>query len=226
VTHLHLLDRPVWNALATRWRGFGVGGPMARRLHPQYGPFAASVDASQESGAALNALIPEGEAIWVVEKPDFALPPCSAQRRTDSIDQMVLTHLSPLAGAFEIVALTEQDGGDMRALAHLTQPGPFHTHTHLLGDFVGVKQRGRLVAMAGERMKLEGYSEVSGVCTHPDSRGQGYAGVLMSVVAERILRRGEMPFLHSFSGNASAIKLYERIGFQLRCPIILTRLSR
>ena len=82
------------------------------------------------------------------------------------------------------------------------------------------------MAMAGERMKPTGFTEVSGVCTHPDHRGRGYAGALMRVVAARILARGEMPFLHAYASNTGAIGLYESLGFALRREIAMTVLIR
>jgi hypothetical protein len=80
--------------------------------------------------------------------------------------------------------------------------------------------------MAGERMKPDGFTEVSGVCTHPDHRGRGYAGALMRLVARRILDRGETPFLHAYASNTGAIALYETLGFTLRREVLMTRLSR
>ena len=80
---------------------------------------------------------------------------------------------------------------------------------------MGVKEGGRLIAMAGERMKPQGYTEVSGVCTDPNHRGRGYAGALMRVVANRILARGETPFLHSYAHNTGAIGLYSSLGFKV-----------
>ena len=108
----------------------------------------------------------------------------------------------------------------------LTQPGPYAAHTNRLGDFIGVKQGGVLVAMAGERMKMPGLSEVSGVCTHPDHRGRGYAGALMRVVAERMLVRGETPWLHAYASNAGAIALYESLGFRHHAVSIASILVR
>jgi predicted GNAT family acetyltransferase len=127
---------------------------------------------------------------------------------------------------FAIVDLTEADAPQMLALATQTRPGPFFSRTHQLGDFVGVKIDGRLMAMAGERMKSEGFTEVSGVCTDPDCRGRGYAGALMRVVANRILARGETPFLHSYAHNTGAIALYETLGFVLRREMTMTVLER
>ena len=114
----------------------------------------------------------------------------------------------------------------MLALARLTRPGPFSARTHRLGAFIGVKLDGRLVAMAGERMKPDGFTEVSGVCTHPDHRGRGYAGGLMRLVARRILERGETAFLHAYESNIGAIALYESLGFRRRRTVILTVLKR
>jgi predicted GNAT family acetyltransferase len=112
-------------------------------------------------------------------------------------------------------------------LARLTQPGPFFGRTHRLGDFVGVKTAaGRLAALAGERMRLPGFTEVSGVCTHPDHRGHGYAAALTSLVAGRIEARGETPFLHVFAHNTGAIRIYEALGYRIRCEMKLTLLGR
>ncbi|HZW15484.1 MAG TPA: GNAT family N-acetyltransferase, partial [Brevundimonas sp.] len=127
------------------------------------------------------------------------------------------------AVAFE--PLGESDAAEMLALATLTVPGPFFEKTHRLGDFVGVKVDGRLIAMAGERMKPEGFTEVSGVCTHPDHRGRGYAGALMRVVTGRILERGEQAFLHAYAVNTAAIALYATLGFRVRAPVTYTVLD-
>ena len=122
--------------------------------------------------------------------------------------------------------MTEADAAEMQALAALTQPGPFFRHTNRLGTFIGVRQDGALVAMAGERLRPTGYTEVSGVCTHPDHRGKGYAGALMRQVAHNIVARGDTPFLTSYTDNVGAIALYEALGFRIRRELMLTALSR
>ena len=104
----------------------------------------------------------------------------------------------------------------MVELATLTKPGPFGTRTHELGCYVGIRDGEKLVAMAGERLKVPGFTEVSAVCTHPDHLGKGYAARLMTEVIRRIRERGERPFLHVRSDNARAIALYERLGFGKR----------
>ena len=173
----HPLDRAIWNALTSRQAPLAEGDGRALRFAPDYGLFAAMADTSPESLASLAALLPAHGEIALVE---VAEPPPIAHSTIVSraaVCQMVAERLTPAGPEpFEIVSLTEADRPEMFALARLTQPGPFFARTHQLGDFVGVKEQGRLVAMAGERMKPTGYTEVSGVCTDPDRRGRGYAG--------------------------------------------------
>ncbi len=111
---------------------------------------------------------------------------------------------------------------DMQALAEMTQPGPFHARTHELGDFVGVRENGKLIAMAGERMRVPGFTEISAVCTHPDARGRGLAAKLMRIVAAKIVARGEQLFLHVYPHNKGAISVYEKLGFRHRADVQLT----
>ena len=87
----------------------------------------------------------------------------------------------------------------MVELATLTEPGPFRDRTHELGTFYGIFEGDRLLSMAGQRMRVPGFVEVSAVCTHPDARGRGYARIFMSSVMKLILRYGDTPFLHSFA---------------------------
>jgi len=213
----HPLDRPVLSALTTRWAPLAEGDARAWRLGRDYGVFGAAVDRSPESLAALAALVPEDGELWTVEHDDWPAPPETRFLRQAACVQMVcdaLTSADP--PDFVIVDLTEDDAPAMYELATLTKPGPYVAHTNRLGDFIGVKEGGRLIAMAGERMKMPGLSEVSGVCTHPDHRGRGYAGALMRIVAVRMLARGETPWLHAYATNTGAIALYESLGFRRR----------
>jgi predicted GNAT family acetyltransferase len=104
----------------------------------------------------------------------------------------------------------------MIELTTLTKPGPFGPRTHELGTYLGIRREGKLVAMAGERLKVPGYTEVSAVCTHPEYLGNGYAQALMSAVMRGIRERGETPFLHVRGDNDRAIKVYEKLGFRTR----------
>lgn len=225
-TMAHPLDRPVWSALTSRQAHLAVGGERARRFDPDFSPFAVARDDREESLKALAALItPEAPGL-LIQVGDAPLPPGTTATVTAQGVQMVAASLAPRPPMDGIERLTEADAPQMRALADLTKPGPFHTRTHELGTFWGVKRDGELIAMAGERLQLTGFTEVSGVCTHPDHRGHGFAGTLSLVVAWRIADRGETPFLHAYAGNAPAIRLYEQLGFALRTYVNVTFLTR
>ena len=139
---------------------------------------------------------------------------------------MTAQRLTPERDGISFIELGDADAAEMLSLATLTQPWPFFARTHRMGDFIGIRQGGRLIAMAGERMKPEGFTEISAVCTHPGHRGKGYARSLMRVVAARILARGETAFLHVYAHNKGAIALYEALGFARRRSVILTVLAR
>jgi len=223
----HALDRPVWSALAGRQSDVALSQGSARRFAPDYGLFAAAPDAGPASLSDIAALIGAHGDVALVEAEVPPPIPGVAVRASALCWQMVAEEPNPVGeAAFAIENLTEADAPQMLALATLTAPGPFFARTHQLGRFVGVKAGGQLVAMAGERMRPPGHTEVSGVCTHPDHRGRGYAAGLMLEVAARIRARGEIPFLHSYAHNTGAIALYQALGFDFRRELIMTTLTR
>lgn len=223
----HPLDRPVWGALTTRQAALALGGAQAVRIDPAYGLFIAAADRSPQSVAALAALLPEEGEVAMVEAEEWPDIPGAIAQPPAAVTQMVARDLKLVEPeGYQIVDLSDFDADEMFALATLTKPGPFFERTHRLGDFVGVKVDGRLVAMAGERLRLPGFTEVSGVCTHPDHRGHGYAAALMSVVASRIQGWGETPFLHVYAHNVGAIRLYEALGYRVRRVMNMTVLKR
>jgi predicted GNAT family acetyltransferase len=116
----------------------------------------------------------------------------------------------------ELVQLGQSDSAEMIELTALTKPGPFGTRTHELGAYLGIRNEGKLVAMAGERLKVPGHTEVSAVCTHPEHTGKGYARVLMTEIMKGIRERGETPFLHVRGDNTRAIEIYRLLGFRER----------
>jgi predicted GNAT family acetyltransferase len=179
-----------------------------------------------EQLSALAELMPPDGHVALFEVDKIAAPPGFVSMIAAVCHQMTAEKLEPPDDDFAVVALSEQDAPEMRALAELTQPGPFHARTHTLGGFVGVRQNGQLIAMAGERLKAPGFTEISAVCTHPDARGRGLAGALMRRVAAGIVARGERLFLHVYPHNAGAIALYERLGFRHRADIQLNVLRR
>lgn len=213
------LVRPIYSALATRHAALGLGGDLAKRFLPSISPFACSRDESAEAVAALAGLVEPGDGLVFLQGepvvlPDVLVPEISAEG-------VQLIAESPVASAAdpEIVRLGPADAADMLALATIAQPGPFTLEAQRLGAFWGIRRDGALVAMAGERLGQPGFTEVSGVATHPDFRGLGLARRLSLRVAADICTRGERPFLHAYAANAAAIALYRSIGFAVSRPM-------
>jgi ribosomal protein S18 acetylase RimI-like enzyme len=216
-----LLDNPIWNSLSTQYAHLALGSARARRFPHAIGPLAGMTDASPESYEDLRALAGPGGILGLFLEQPPAPPATWTIVRDGGLYQMISR--APGADAPQSSApdalirqLTAADQPEMFALARLTEPGPFNERTHELGTFFGIRHEDRLVAMAGERLRLPGFVEVSAVCTHPDARGRGYGAALTAKVAEHIRQTGNTPILHLLATNESALRVYERIGFTLR----------
>ena len=214
------LERPVWSSLTTRHAALSVGSALARRYAPDVNLFASACDDSPASLEALAALVPIGDRVFVLQVPDIVVPSGLVAVKAARGVQMIATRRVPAdANDADIVTLGAADAAEMLALATLTEPGPFLPRTHAMGQFLGVRIGGRLAAMAGERFRFPGYTEVSGVCTDPEFRGRGLGRRLSAAVASRIEARGERPFLHAWKANHAAISLYESLGFEVRTEV-------
>lgn len=221
-----LLDRPIWSALATRHVDFSEGDGLARRYRPGFLPFAAAQDDTPQAMADLAALAGPDETLLFLQA-DPVIAPAGFEVLTQAQAVQMLAGDVPVSARDEsIEQLGEADAEAMLELATLTKPGPFSLKSLQLGRFWGVREAGRLVAMAGERMKQPGFTELSGVCTHPDHRGKGYARRLSLHVAARIFEAGDRPYLHVYTSNAAAVALYEAIGFSQRSPMHVAALRR
>jgi predicted GNAT family acetyltransferase len=220
------LDRPIWAALTTNQAHLGYGDALARRFHPDVAPFAALASETPAAFQALRQLLLPDEQVATLQSME-PIGPVDGLRMTHVgvIHQMIATHGEAARADDEVIRLGSADAKEMLDLAQQTKPGPFGKRTHETGNYIGIRDGGRLVAMAGERMRIDGYVEISAVCVAEDYRGRGLAGRLVRALRREIEQRGETPFLHVFSDNLSAIGLYERIGFGLRRTFHLTRIG-
>jgi ribosomal protein S18 acetylase RimI-like enzyme len=221
-----LLDHPIWSALTTSQKHLAEGGARALRYPVDMTPFADMADMSEASFVALGDLM-SGSQVAVLFTPEpVEIPAGFKVLLAQPGEQMVGSPAdTPLRDA-EIVRLGATDVPAMMALTELTKPGPFAARTHELGTFLGIRVRGELVAMAGERMKPGNFTEMTAVCVHPDHRGRGYAQALLAAIARQIEARREIPFLHVFSSNTSAIALYKRQGMRIRRRLQVTVLMK
>ncbi|MGV2291803.1 GNAT family N-acetyltransferase [Trinickia sp. YCB016] len=223
----HILDTPAWSALATRHAHLRQGGSLARRYHPEVAPFAAVASDTPAAWQALHELLRPGEQVAFVT-PDPIEPSQGLQaEQIGVLHQMVATTRAPDdTQDADVLRLSHLDAQDMLDLATRTKPGPFSKRTHETGNYIGIRDQGRLIAMAGERMLIDGYVEISAVCVDSEYRGKGLAGRLMNIVRRGIEARGDTPFLHVISSNHGAIGLYERLGFELRQAFHLNIVKR
>jgi GNAT superfamily N-acetyltransferase len=225
-----LLDNPIWNSLLTEHRWLAMSEDAAQRYATAVGPLAGTPDQSLQSYEGLRALTdPGGILVLFLEDPPAPSAGWSLIRG-GTLTQMIcraprLVESRSFAAGVNLRRLGRAAVPAMVELATLTEPGPFRERTIELGNFYGILEGDRLLAMAGQRMRVPGFVEVSAVCTHPDARGRGYAGVLMSEVIRDIIAEHATPFLHALADNP-AIGLYEKLGFTQRRTFQLAVIKR
>jgi ribosomal protein S18 acetylase RimI-like enzyme len=215
VSEQHILDNPIRASLLGPHARLAVRKGSALRYEPDVSPFVALPD--EPDAAAwedLAALVGPGEVVAVsgprIEPPDD-WEIVGRGEGVQLVDAGVVAERDP-----EAVVLGPADVPEMLALVERTKPGPFLPRTVEMGNYLGIRFHGELVAMAGERLHPPGWVEISGVCTDEAYRGQGLATRLVRAVAAGIRGRGETPFLHAAATNTPAIRLYLALGFELR----------
>ena len=221
----HPLDNVIWHALNARQIQFSQGDDRARRYMADVAPFAAIRDFSPASFASLLPLVPRGDRVAM-----FTVKPVPPTEHFEILvaktaHQMIATRVAGPMQRRDVERLDGSSVYEMLKLVAESQPGPFAARTNQLGDYFGIRVDGQLIAMTGERVKIDGFTEISAVCTRPDHRRHGYAHDLVSAVTRAVLDRGERPFLHVFSSNLPAIALYECLGYTIRRTMHLTVLA-
>lgn len=210
------LDNPMWHSLRTRHADLALVENAARRYPPDITPFAGIEESTMEAAADLLNLVDPGEQVGILN----VLPPSfegwETRKHIDIYQYIWKGPPEVLAPDEDAVLLSEEHLEAMLELTALVYPAYFRRGTAALGDYFGILREGRLCAMAGIRMSMDGYQEISAVCTHPDFRGLGYAKRLTSHLLHRITDQGDVPFLHTESDNVAAQAIYEKLGFLLR----------
>lgn len=218
------LDNPVWNSLSESHREFAIDYNGTKFYNPDYCPFGGftELETTLEATNQYSAL---AENFFIVgEKPKIS----------DSLEiakelvclQMIAHNPIDLQTDNEIVLLTEKHNEELLHLVNLVQPGYFKTKTPRLGNYYGIFKENQLIAITGERMKMNDFIEVSAIITHPDHTGKGYAKQLIKHCVNTILSQNKTPYLHVVESNIGAIKLYEKLGFVTRRKISFWNISK
>lgn len=227
VSDSQVLDNPVWEALTSVHTHLGVGEGDARVYLPDVSPFAGLRSMDTNAMHCLKASLEPGASAVVLVATN-TLPDVAGLTLAPlfKIQQMVETRPPASEPRVQPVRLSERDVPEMFELAQRTQPGPFASRTAEMGNYIGVRQEGRLVAMAGERFRLKGFTEISAVCVDEKYRGRGIASDLIHHLRKEISGRGEVAFLHVREDSQATIALYQHLGFSTRAVFQLYRVCR
>jgi ribosomal protein S18 acetylase RimI-like enzyme len=221
-----LLDNIVWQSLSGPQRKFAVGTDDIRRFAPGFSPIIGFANPDSPRFEALAPFCEPGEQLYCSNWSGLAPKGWRVDEESTMFRMVWEGSMPELDEAPDAVQLGLRDAEQALELATLTRPGPFGLRTIELGDYFGIFEDGRLVAMAGERLHAGSFREISGVCTHPDFQGRGFARRLTAKLVRRQIERNEMPFLHVIHDNTVARGLYERLGFRLYREVPVRIISR
>jgi predicted GNAT family acetyltransferase len=223
-SNLSELDNPIWSTLTSGHAAMALSRGRARRYPPSVSAFAAMEHPDAPAFDDLSHLVARGERIALFTTDPVTVPDTWQTHSSFWLDQMVCSVVSdPPSLAFR--ELDRGDVADMLALTAATRPGPFLDDTIRMGRYIGIRtEDGRLAAMAGQRLRPKGFTEISAVCTDPAFRGRGYAAALVTILTAELWSQGVTPMLHVTTDNP-AKKLYDRLGFRVRRAIRFTLVS-
>ncbi len=212
-----LLNNPVYQSLISGDKHLGFGTEKVKAFHESVSPFAGFEEGYAKGFDDLYDLLPSRRKI-LYAAPFFITKPKGWQllQEIKGLQFVFDTGYKPVQNVFNPVPLHRGHVGQMMELAALTKPGPFGRLTIDFGHYYGIMENGKLVAMTGQRLHVQQFTEVSAVCTHPDHLGKGYAAALLQHQVNLILSHSQTPFLHVRADNLRAIELYQRTGFTIR----------
>lgn len=224
ITEESKLDNPVWNSLSESHQKFALEYNGTKFYDPDYCPFGGflELESTLDSTGKYSSLC---ENFFIVGEKPKIIDTLKIAKELVCL-QMIIYKKVQITFDNEIIKLTEEHKEELFELVNLVQPGYFKPNTFLLGSYYGIFSSGKLVSIAGERMKMNNFTEVSAIITHPDHTGKGYAKQLTSHVVNNIFDEGKIPFLHVVETNLGAIKLYEKLGFITRRKMSFWNISK
>ena len=221
-----LFTNPIWNALHTRHAHFAITNGDAVRYPADVAPFAALAAPTMAALNQLAALLAPNDPVWLFNENLPATPNLRYLETLPCLRLFLPANIDPPSAQHpEILPLTDADAPAMVALTDLAFPGFFRPRTCEMGSYFGIRHHGDLIAMCGERIMLPGYAEISGLCTHPAHRGNGYAPNLIWEVVRKQRRAGDISWMHVGAANQRAVDLYLRMGFQIAQQVTIQRVA-
>ena len=221
-----IFSNPFFHSLLTEHAGIALGNSLALRFPADVIPFAGVAEPTVKAMQALRDLLSPGERIYVLGDHLPTIPGLT-EIHTLPVPQMHPQAPAPPAPSeITILPLTPSDAPAMVHLTDVAFPTFFRPRTHTLGDYFGIHHDGELVAMAGERIALPGFREISALCTHPAHTGKGYAAHLLHHLMRHHAAQGLQSFLHVSGSNTRAISLYERLGFTKTRTVLAHEVQR
>jgi ribosomal protein S18 acetylase RimI-like enzyme len=217
----HVLDNPVWHALTGPHAAFAIGNGRARHYPRDIVPFSAIAEPTLAAYCDLAVDLPPNTEARLQRLRDEPVPPGWDKISAYPILQMVADRIEgAVPDPRTVVSLDERDIEAMQELTDATNPGLFGPRTPILGTFLGIRDGDRLIAMAGERLRVPGFVQLSAISTHPQARRRGHARHLTALLMRRVLDNGERPFLHLRSTNTVALSVYTALGFRVRRELV------
>jgi GNAT superfamily N-acetyltransferase len=217
------LDNPVWYSLSETHKNFSINYKDSKFYAPDYCPFGA-FESENEISSQIDEYSKLIDSFFIVgNKPTFSEKIILKNELVCL--QMIIETVIYLEIREKIIKLNGKHDDSLLDLVNLVQPGYFKTKTVFMGDYYGIFNDDKLVAVTGERMKMNDFTEVSAVVTHPSYTGRGYAKQLTSYTVNKIFEQNKIPYLHVAEKNNGAIRLYETLGFKTRRKISFWNLS-
>jgi len=217
--NIEQLDNPAWWALHSVDKHFNIGNELVKYFPANISPFVGIENWDEKHQQELLHNLPADRSFAVMVAESFKLIDGLETVFTTTLNQLVFENFKTEYSTemFQYIQpLGNEYIPEMLELTALTKPGPFYEKTNAFGNYVGIFQNNQLVAMAGERLHLNDYTEISAVCTHPSQTGKGFGSLLVAYLVEKIINNGQTPFLHARKDNVGAIRVYEKVGFVVR----------
>ena len=211
-----LLDNPIWNALQTKHQAYATGTPVIKRYPREMLPFLACQNPAASKLNDIEPWLATDEKLFIVGE----IPPLPSNwmltKQLDCVQMVCEDQKNIFRQDVHITRISGTENDELIQLIDMVQPGYFFKDTILSGRYFGIKEEKKLVAVAGERLRIPGFTEISAVCTHPSFRGKGYAQMLVTHLIRLNHQEGTIPFLHVLENNTLAINIYTLLGFRKR----------